>query len=287
MNNRKTTWTFILAAVLSAALCSGFIFKDWGKKTEDQTEAVAKQNEKLVAQDEKITELNGKIDEQNRLLAAQEKRLAELDGSITKKIDQIQANLIARTVDINESDMSMIRETIEKQVQLNVKKGDMPKMGVVSVDKVFRNCKKSATYRQESIAELQRTNAELEKLDNEIKAQTAGLKTLKIGSESYMAQYRELLEKQASLRAQEEFNKQQRGLSEKRITEEIYGDILRITSEIAKEKGLDLVFERSEPELPALSPAELDLSMTTHKLLYDNCCVDITGEVIARLDSQN
>lgn len=284
MNNRKTTLTLILSTVLLVALCSGFIFK---KKVEGQKETSAKQDDKLAAQEVKITELSGKIDEQNRLLAAQEKKLTELDESITNKIDQIRANLTPRTVDINESDMSMIREMIEKQVQLNVRKGEMPKFGVVSVDKVFRNCKKSATYRQQSIAELQRTDAELAKLDNEIKTQTAGLKTLKIGSESYMAQYKELLQKQASLRAQEEFNKSQRGLKEKRTTEEIYGDILRITGEIAKEKGLDLVFERSEPELPALTPTELDLSMTTYKLLYENCCVDITDEVITRLDSQN
>jgi Skp family chaperone for outer membrane proteins len=285
MNNRKTTWPFMLAAVLLAALCSGFIFKDWGKKAENQTEAAAKQDEKFAVQDEKIAELNRKIDEQDKLLTAQDKRFAELEG-ITKKVDEIQANLTTRTVDINDSDMSMIQKMIEKQVQLNVRKGDMPKIGVVSIEKIYQDCTRIARHRQESFAEWQRTDAELAKLDNEIKAQSAGLKTLTIGTENYMAQFKELLEKQASLRAQGEFNKQQRGLKEKIITEAFYGDILRTTSEIAKQKGLDLVFERSVPELPAPSPVELELYMTTYKLLYDNCCVDITAEVIARLDSE-
>jgi Skp family chaperone for outer membrane proteins len=286
MDNRKFTWPFILAAILLVALSSGFIFKNWGKKAKDpnQMEAAAKQQEKLAAQDEKIAELNRKIDEQNKLLAAQDKRFAELAG-ITKRLDKLQAELNTRQVDINDSDMSLIQEMIEKQVKLNVRKSDMPKAGAVSIRKIFRDCKRSAKYRQESNAERQKIDAELTKLDNEIKAQQAGLKTLKIGSESYWAQAKEILEKQASLQAQQEFNKQQLMLKEQRVTEDIYEDILRITSEIAKEKGLDWVFETSEPEIPALTPTELELSMGMHKLLYGGGCLDITNEVMARLDT--
>ncbi len=287
MDNRKITWPFILAAILLVALSSGFIF-NWGKKKAkdpNQMEAAAKQEEKLAAQDEKIAELNRKIDEQDKLLAAQDKRFAELAG-ITKRLDKLQAELNTRQVDINDSDMSLIQEIIEKQVKLNVRKSDMPKAGIVSIRKIFRDCKRSAKYRQESNAERQKIDAELTKLDNEIKAQNAGLKTLKIGSENYMAQVKEILEKQANLQAQQEFNKQQLTLKEQRITEDIYGDILRITGEVAKEKGLDWVFETSEPELPASSPTELELSMGMHKLLYGDGCLDITDEVMARVDTE-
>jgi len=288
MDNRKFTWPFILAAILLVFLCSGFIF-DWGKKKAkdpNQMEAAAKQEKKLAAQDEKIAELNRKIDEQDKLLTAQEKKFAELAG-IMKKLDEIQASFNTRKVDINDSDMSLIQDIIEKQVKLNVRKAEMPKIGVVSLRKIFLDCKRAAQYRQEAREERQRTDAEENKLDNEIKAQKAGLRTLKIGSENYMTQVKEILEKQASLQAKQEFNKQQRALKEQRITEKIYGDILRITGEAAKEKGLDLVFEASEPKLPALSPTELELSMGTHKLLFGGGCSDITDEVIRRLDSQN
>ncbi|MDH4240494.1 MAG: OmpH family outer membrane protein [Phycisphaerae bacterium] len=290
MDNRKTTWPLILGAILTATLCSGFIF-DWGKKkAKDPNEAKnaaaaqAIQEEKLTAQDEKIAELNRKIDEQSKLLAAQEEKYAELEKKI-KRFDEIEASVKNRNADINDSDMSAIREMIEKQVKLNVKKADMPAMGVVSIRKIFRDCKRTALYRQETNAERQKIGAELSKLDSEIKAQQAGLKTLKNGSENYMAQVKEILEKQARLQAQQEFHKQQLALKEQQLTENIYGDILRITSYIAKEKGLDLVFEASEPELPASSPTELELSMGTHKLLFGGGCVDITEEVIGRLDT--
>ncbi|MHC4632219.1 MAG: OmpH family outer membrane protein [Planctomycetota bacterium] len=286
MNNRKITWPFILAAILLFALSSGFIF-DWGKKKAkdpNQMAAAAKQAEKLAAQEEKISELNMKIDGQNKLLAAQGQRLAELSGT-TKRLDMLVADLNTRQVDINDSDMSLIQETIKKQVKLNVRKGDMPKAGAVSIRRIFRDCKRSAKYRQESNAERQNIDIELTGLDNEIKAQQAGLKTLKIGSESYLAQVKEILEKQGSLKALQEFYKQQLALTEQRVTEDIYGDLLRITGEVAKEKGLVWVFENSEPMLPATSPTELELSMGMHKLLYGDGCQDITDEVMTILDS--
>jgi len=287
MDNRKTTWPLILGAILTAALCSGFIFGLGKKKAKDpnQAENTAEvQAERTALSDEQIAGLNRKIDEQNKLLAAQGQRLAELAG-ITKRLDKLLADLNTRQVDINDSDMSLIQETIKKQVQLNVRKSDMPKAGAVSIRKIFRDCKRSAKYRQESNMERQRIDAELNKLDSEIKAQQAGLQTLKNGSENYMAQVKEVLEKQGSLKAMQQFYKQQLALTEQRITEDIYGDILRITGEVAKEKGLDLVFEISAPELPASSPTELELSMGMHKLLYSNGCIDITGEVMTILDS--
>jgi len=70
------------------------------------------------------------------------------------------------------------------------------------------------------------------------------------------------------------------------MVEALYEDILREIGEVAKQKDLDLVFERSEPELSALSPQELDDTISTHKLLYSGDCLDITDEVMARVDAK-
>jgi Skp family chaperone for outer membrane proteins len=294
MDNRKTTWPLILGAILTVTLCSGFIF-DWGKKkpkdpneAKNAAAAQAIQEERATLAYDQITDLNRKIDEQARLLAAQEEKYAELEEKFKetiKRFDEIETSVKNRDVDINDSDMSAIREMIEKQVKSNVKTSEKVRAGAVSIRKIFRDCKKSAKYRQESNAERKRIDAEWNKLDSEIKAQQAGLQTLKNGSENYMTQVREVLEKQGSLKALEQFHKQQLAFKEQRVTEEIYTDILRITAAVAKQKGLDLVFEISAPELPASSPTELELSMGMHKLLYSNGCVDITGEVMTVLDS--
>ena len=275
----------MLLTVVFVFLCSGFLFKSKPKETEDQIETLTKQDEKISALEAQIAEQNTKIDEQNKLLTAQDKKFAEIAG-ITERVDNIQAALNTREVNINASDMAKLQQQIEQQVKLNVTKAEMPAIGVVSIRKIFRDCKKTAQYREQTNAERQQLAAELTKLDNEIKAQREGLKTLKVGSENHLAQVKELLEKQASLQAKQEFHKQQLSLKEQQLTEDIYKDILRITSDIAKEQGLDLVLEASEPDLPASNPTELELSMGTHKLLYGGGCQDITDDVIKRLDTE-
>ncbi len=161
------------------------------------------------------------------------------------------------------------------------------KIGVVSVKRIFKDCKASVRYRAEAVAERERLNAELEKLAKEIEAGQAGLKALKVGTGDHLALTREILEKQGSLQVREEFGKQQATLKDYRWTRELYEDILRETGEVARQKGLDLVFEKDEIDIAALSVSELGLTIGTHKLLYSGGCPDITDEVMARLDAKN
>ncbi|HUU19348.1 MAG TPA: OmpH family outer membrane protein [Sedimentisphaerales bacterium] len=167
-------------------------------------------------------------------------------------------------------------------------KGDTPssKIGTVSIMKVFRDCKRSAAHRTEIYAEQNRIRAELEKLSKEIEAQEAGLKALKQDSSDYLAQRKELIDKRASLQAQQDFNKEQIILKEYRWSKELYNDILQITSELAEQKGLDLVLEKDEIDIFALSVNEISQTIRTHKVLYNGGCVDFTDEVVARLDKE-
>lgn len=159
------------------------------------------------------------------------------------------------------------------------------KVGVVNVRRVFRDCSRNITYRAEAVAEQSKVRQELGKLAQEIEAAEAGLKALKPGSSDHLAQAKAILEKRANLNALQEYNKQQRTLKDKQWTERFYEEILRMTGELAEEKGLDLVFDKDEPKFPASSSDELMLTLSTNKLLYSGGCSDITAEVIARLDA--
>ena len=160
-------------------------------------------------------------------------------------------------------------------------------IGVVSVRKIFGECKKNARYREEATAEQDKIVAEMEKLSKEIEADKAGLRTLKAGSSDHLALMKEVFEKQARLEAQREFYKQQMALKDQRWTEELYTNILQETGEVAKQKGLDLVFEKDEIDLSTPSANELMLTIRTHKLLYSDGCLDITDEVMTRVDAEN
>jgi len=160
-------------------------------------------------------------------------------------------------------------------------------IGIVSIQKIFQDSNRGTRYRAEAFTEQQRARAELENLGREVEAGEAGLRALKPGSSDYMTQVKELLEKQANYRARQEIYKQQMELTDQLWTKELYQDILRVTGEIAKEKGLKLVFREDTINFSETNTAELGLAMRTHKLLYSGGCLDITDEVVARLNAED
>ncbi|MFQ6034343.1 MAG: OmpH family outer membrane protein [Sedimentisphaerales bacterium] len=160
------------------------------------------------------------------------------------------------------------------------------KVGLVRVRKVFRQCQSNISYRQQVLAEYNKAMAELERLSKELQADEAGLKTLKPASPDYLKQYQQILQKRAHLEAQQQYHKQHRALTEQRHTEQLYKQILQITKDVAEKMRLDLVLQDDEPEFPLASADELVMTINTHKVLYSAGCLDITAEVIARLDEE-
>ena len=164
--------------------------------------------------------------------------------------------------------------------------GGRMKIGIVSVRKIFNECKRSSAYRDTVGEQRREMEAELDKLNKEIELDKAGLKTLKPDSADYLATMKDVLTKTSSYEAQQKFYQQQLTLGEQRWIEALYQDVIRATANVARAKGLDLVLEKSEPELPAESGNELTLAISSHKVLYDAGCTDITEEVMAKVDAE-
>lgn len=160
------------------------------------------------------------------------------------------------------------------------------KIGVLSVRIIFEKCKRNDIYRETMAAEQDKAIAELEKMKADIEAERVGLKTLKTGSSEYLTQMKQILAKQANYTAMQEFHKQQMALKEQQWIERLYKDVVSITADVAREKGLDLIIENSEPELLDTTAEGLVMSIRTHKVLYGAGCVDITNEVMDRLDAK-
>lgn len=229
-----------------------------------------------------------------QITAKQESVLLEME-KLSKEMESLRALSALKSGD--EEYAKNMRELAEKLAELQTKEksrpapvevkqsGDGLKVAVVSIRKIFQACKRSISYREEAAAEQDRIIMELEKLSKEIEAERAGLKTLKEDSSDYMTRAKELFEKQASYQAQQEYYKQQLELKDKLWTKELYQDILRAAGDIAKEKGLDLVFREDEVDFSEASASELGLAMRTQKLLYSGGCLDITDEIIARLNA--
>lgn len=160
------------------------------------------------------------------------------------------------------------------------------KIGVVSIRTVFNKTQQQVQYRTQAIANQGRARAQLEGLAKEIQASEAELKTLKQGTADYLKQMQSAIQKRAQLEGQQEYLKQQRLLEDKLWMEKLYQETLKIVTAMAQEKGLELVLERTEPSFP-ISSDELMATFSTHKVLYAGGGVDLTDDVIARLDAMD
>ena len=161
------------------------------------------------------------------------------------------------------------------------------KIGVVSVRKIFQDCKRNTKYRQEMSAERDKLEAELESLSKDIDASKSRLKMLKSSSADYLSGMKDVLDKQGSLQAKQEYFKRQMDMREQAVIEQLFKDVINATAVVAKEKGFDMVFEKSEPDLPASSSNELTLTISTYKVLYNAGCEDITDAVMAKVDASS
>jgi len=159
-------------------------------------------------------------------------------------------------------------------------------IGVVSIDKVLRDCKATANFRERMNAENTKRKAEMEKLSLEIQALDAGLRSgaLVVGSDDYFKQHLDLAKKEANLQALNEYYPQQQNAEQQIWTQQLYQKILKATKGVAEEKGLPLVIERSEPDFTV--QRDLGLIISTHKVIYSGGCVDITSDVLAKLDAE-
>ncbi|MDT8300615.1 MAG: OmpH family outer membrane protein [Sedimentisphaerales bacterium] len=169
------------------------------------------------------------------------------------------------------------------QAQPNVS-GTTSKIGVISVHTALRNCQATLKFTERLKAEQEKMISEENKLATDHKALADSLRVFKPDSSEYMETLQKTVQKQSELKALQEVNPRRSRLRQMQWTQKIYTEILRITRELAAQKGLTLVLAAEEPEFPFKSYEELVMTLSTNKVLYNNGCVDLTGEVIAELD---
>jgi Skp family chaperone for outer membrane proteins len=160
------------------------------------------------------------------------------------------------------------------------------KVGVVSIRTVFDRTQQQAQYQTKAVAKRARDRAQLEGLAQEVKGAEAEMSTHRQGTPEYLKLMQNVIQKRAQLEAQQEYLKQQTMLENKLWMEKLYETTLKIVDTLAQEKGLELVLERTEPSFP-ISSDELMATFSTHKVLYAGGSVDLTNEVVSRLDAMD
>jgi Skp family chaperone for outer membrane proteins len=158
------------------------------------------------------------------------------------------------------------------------------KIGLVSVREAFNNSKKHREFQAQSNKRLAQVRTELDVLGKQLDSAEAELRLVKQGTDDYVKLYKTALELRAKAQNQQELFKQQQMADNRKWFEDLYHETLNAVKEVAQERGLDLVLERSEPSFP-IANEDVLMTMGTHKVLYSNGCPDLTEAVTARIDA--
>ena len=162
------------------------------------------------------------------------------------------------------------------------------KAAVVNVAGVSEKYAKTADLEAQFDAVRRKLNQERDAMKEKIeKANRSLQEELKPGTDEYRARRKQIALMEAELQwfVESEGQKVEKALAES--LRSIYGDIQTVVREIAQEKKLDIVL--AADQLPAETPdsaTQVRQHILLQKVLYWNPSVDITDEVITRLNAR-
>jgi len=159
------------------------------------------------------------------------------------------------------------------------------RMGVVDVIKVLRQCRANLEREKVNEARTKQLKATLDQLQVEANAIREELENvLKPGSEEYNQRLQEWFNKMALREAQEKGQLKALEAESQVWMERMYEKLLGVVEELALEEGLDLVLNKDQSESKARNISELLTQISMRKVLFNVVNIDLTGQVLERID---
>jgi len=158
------------------------------------------------------------------------------------------------------------------------------KVAVCDVVEIFNNYQRA----KDLTAKLNERRTAIQTENNErgkkIDDMEDELKALKPGSKEYEGRFNErqrlIIERDAWLKFQETLAIREHH----RLTEEMYNEIQDVIAALAKDRGFHIVLFRDPKNLVSQSTAELLQQINLRKVLYSDNSVDLTEDVLRRLN---
>lgn len=162
------------------------------------------------------------------------------------------------------------------------------KAAVVNIPVVSEKYAKTAELEAQFEAVRKKITQDRDALKDKLeRAKRSAQEELKPGTEEFRQRLKEIALMEAELQwfTETEGQKVERGLAES--LRSIFGDIQVAVREVAEEKGLDLVLASDQlpPDTPE-NPAQVRQHILLQKVLYWSPAVDITEDVVARLNAK-
>ncbi len=149
---------------------------------------------------------------------------------------------------------------------------------------ILKNYDRGNDLKKELKAKVDKITAEGDKRGKEITKIQDTLEELKPGSKEYDAQLNKMtqltIDRQAFLNYQDELAKRETY----RYTKEVYQDVMDAIEKVAKERGYQLVLFKESPNLVSRTYDELLEQISRRKVLYSDPSLDITDDVLKRLN---
>jgi len=161
-----------------------------------------------------------------------------------------------------------------------------PKIAVVNLRTVFQRNKLNDDFDAKLAQDKEKAMGEVEAITKKIEAIKADMKTRSTGSNDYLNLMSQMLEQQGLLQAKKEYYQQYVDSRQQQFTEDIYTKTKEAIADYAVKNGIDLVLVKDEIQLPAASPNDLMLALSTRKVLYSAPELDITDAVLDMVNAK-
>jgi Skp family chaperone for outer membrane proteins len=157
-------------------------------------------------------------------------------------------------------------------------------VAVCDVVRVFNNYERASSLSVELEKRRQAIEAENQQRAQAMDTLRAELQNLQQGSEAYNSRSQELWKMSLEQEGWENTQKGMLGHWHHQNTKAMYDDIVAMIATMAKASGIDIVLFEQKEDLPTENTTELVNQIARRKVLYNTPQVDITDQVLARLN---
>jgi Skp family chaperone for outer membrane proteins len=167
---------------------------------------------------------------------------------------------------------------------------ELPKVATVNPQKVFDTMQETQEKKKAQNAEVKDLQAQEDQQLNEIKEmQKQRDATMRKGAPEYTSRTNEIMDKTIKLRVWHEVKNQELGRRHKEEVKALFDKIQTAVAQIAQERKIELVIADYAIDIPEdldqVQPDQLNALLRQRQVMYAGKGVDITAEVIARLDA--
>ena len=161
------------------------------------------------------------------------------------------------------------------------------KIATASAAKIFMGMKEKTDVRARLDQQVKDLRNEEESRRQKVKDLQSQMELIKPDSPQYEEASKALTAAAIEFEVWGKTSQAQAARNEKMLTKMLFEKITVAIAEIAKERGIDFVVAEQPPfAVERMSPQELQQAMVQRQVLYANASLDLTQDVITRLDER-